>query len=322
MLKRAVEQLLASGLAPFQSRRNRGGVLVLAYHNVVPAGASPVGDRSLHLSRKSFGDQLDVLQDRHCVVSLEDVIRPGDGTQDEDPGRADRPDRRLRVVITFDDAYRGAMTCGLDELSRRGLPATVFVSPGTLGADGFWWDKLAMIQGSTGDGTKGGDGSSARRLDREFLIEEKAGRGSTILSHARRVGRPFGPAAEHARPVSEDELVRSARRPGVTFGAHGWSHANLAQLSDGELRQELTRPLRWLREKLGDAALPALAYPYGRYSACAGDAARRAGYRAAFTVDGGPFEPKEEDRLFLPRTNIPAGVSLDGFRLRLMGQFS
>ena len=52
-------------------------------------------------------------------------------------------DGRARAIITFDDAYRGAVTQGVAEVARRGLPATVFVNPGLIDGRQFWWDMLA-----------------------------------------------------------------------------------------------------------------------------------------------------------------------------------
>lgn len=323
MLKQAAERILARGLAPLLTRRDAGRVLVLAYHNVVPDGGNPGGDRSLHLSRRDFSDQLDAVVETHQVVPLDEALDTAASPAAEAGNEGGRP----RAVVTFDDAYRGAMTCGLEELERRGLPATVFVSPGMLGADGFWWDLLSSGDrrddlpagaGSFGDDLAGGRGGDP--ADREALLRDEAGRGDAILERAREEEWPMAPQPDHARPVRRDELLEAAGRPGVTFGAHGWSHANMARLDADELEEELVRPWTWLERELGEAFLPVLAYPYGRCSDAAAGAAREAGYRAAFTVTGGSLDPADvSDSFRLPRTNIPAGVSVDGFRLRALG---
>ena len=65
MLKRAAEFVLAhGGPAALAARRRRGSTLILAYHNVVPDGASPAGDRSLHLPFARFEAQMDRLAKR------------------------------------------------------------------------------------------------------------------------------------------------------------------------------------------------------------------------------------------------------------------
>lgn len=275
---------------------------VLAYHNVVPEGEGAAADVSLHLPRAAFARQLDALVETHRVLTLREVLGlvAGDMPPGEGPWAA----------ITFDDAYRGAMTCGLEELARRGLPATIFVAPDVLGSEGFWWDRLR---------TGGSTASEAGPPPRELLLTEHGGRGREILATAARESWACVEIPEHARPVTESELEAAAGRAGLTFGAHGWSHANLARLPPEERTNEVERPLAWLRERVGDAAVPAFAYPYGRSSGPTRRTVRAAGYAAAFRVSGGRMRTEPEDAHALPRINVPAGVSVDGFRLRVLG---
>jgi hypothetical protein len=48
-------------------------------------------------------------------------------------------------------------------------------------------------------------------------------------------------------------------------------------------------------------------------------AAREAGYAAGLMIDGGWVAPPPRDTFAIPRLNIPAGVSRDGFVLRTAG---
>ena len=119
ILKSTLESaLLRSGLASLVRRSVRGRALVLAYHNVLPDGAAPVGERALHISQHCFAEQLDHIVKVADVVPLGNLFTPSS------------LDQRPRVVITFDDAYVGAVTVGVTELCQRGLPATIFVAPG------------------------------------------------------------------------------------------------------------------------------------------------------------------------------------------------
>jgi peptidoglycan/xylan/chitin deacetylase (PgdA/CDA1 family) len=213
---------------------------------------------------------------------------------------------RPRAVLTFDDAYRGAVTVGVTEIVKRRLPATIFVAPGILGT-ATWWDRLA-------DATTGDVSPTLR---------------DTVLSSHRGLAREafaeFGPGSVSLPPWAEiaaDHEVRTAAaEPGITVGAHTWNHPNLTTLGADDLATELSRPLAWLRG-LGDNVLPWLAYPYGLTSPSVADAARRAGYIGAFRVDGGWMRsspPPPSQQFDLPRMNVPSGLSLNGFRLKVSG---
>lgn len=296
-LKALVEALLAgSGPAALARRAFRRRALVLAYHNVLPDGAAPGADRSLHLPLARFRDQLDVLAATATVVPLDELLEPNAATS-----------LRPRVAITFDDAYAGAVTSALPELERRGLPATMFVTPGMLGGDGFWWD---MVQT-----TAGADLPEGFRLE---ALETGRGEGERVQTLAGLRGLRVVAPPGACRPASEAELVRATRWEGFSLGAHTWSHPNLARLERHELPAELGRPLDWLRERF-PRAQPWLAYPYGLTGPAVEVAAREAGYRAGFLVSGGWLPVAERDSFQLPRLNIPAGLSRNGFVLRTSG---
>lgn len=294
----AVEQgLLRSGLPGISSRLRRADTLILAYHNVVPDGERAVGDSSLHLPRAAFAAQLDALLEMAEVVPLDAAISGG--------GVAGA---RPRVAITFDDAYRGAVLAGVEELTRRSLPATIFVPPALLDDGIFWWDVL------TPEGMPGLAGDV-----REDALLRMAGKGSAILAAHGCSDTSHLPA--HARGASQAELRGAAERGGITLASHSWSHPNLAALAPSELEEELVRPLAWLRERF-DGVLPYISYPYGHYSPAVERAAATAGYRAALRIEGGWLRDGDANRFAIPRLNIPAGLSNAGFRLRCSGLLS
>ena len=289
---------LLSGIATVSRRLRRGRALVLAYHNVVPPSMQPEGDLSLHLRQEIFAKQLDCLVELCDVVSLTTLV-------DSPPAETTRP----RVAITFDDAYLGAATVGLDELARRGMPSTVFVAPGLLGEEA-WWDRVAR--------SRNGEIAADTRAT---WLEQLAGDGDAILHQLSHTGtRPVALPPPTSTQISPAELLAElVTRTGVSIGSHTWSHRNLAALSEDDLRSELARPIQWLRDRFS-SFVPYLTYPYGLSSHAVEDAALHAGYRGAFRVDGGwlPENPGTQ-RFALPRLNIASGLSVDGFRLRLSG---
>jgi peptidoglycan/xylan/chitin deacetylase (PgdA/CDA1 family) len=128
-------------------------------------------------------------------------------------------------------------------------------------------------------------------------------------------------SAGDSLPQIADELLLAevAKQPGVTIGSHTWMHPNLAVLPDHELQAELSQSLEWLRARF-PSSRSFVSYPYGLSSANVEAAARAAGYEAGFLAGGGwlPRDPTV-NQFRLPRYNVPAGLSANGFRLRLSG---
>lgn len=293
-LKAAIEGLLAhGGPAAIARATRRRGALVLAYHNILPDGVVAPGDRSLHLARARFSEQLDELLQHLDIVPLAELGRPHAGN-------------RPRAVITFDDAYRGAVTAGVRELVRRGLPGTIFVTPGLLGDHTFWWDACA------------GPNDLAQAV-RSHALDVLRGEDKAVRDWVATQGRPLAEAPAAARSATEAELDAALRCPGITAGSHTWSHPSLARLTDAELRAELTRSRDWLSGRYGDRFVPWLTYPYGAWSPAVAEAAREVGYAGAFRVEGGWSIGQVAGDFAIPRLNVPAGLSADGFALRAAG---
>jgi peptidoglycan/xylan/chitin deacetylase (PgdA/CDA1 family) len=289
--------MIASGAARNARRRHQNTTLVLAYHNIIPTGEQPAGDRSLHLPQRSFARQLDLLLRTHTVISVRDALEP------TTTHTSDRP----RVVITFDDAYVGAMTAGMQELRRRGLPATVFVAPGRMGGQTFWWDTLASP--TTGLSTS----------LRDYALEHAQGREETIMEWARQNNHPVHDVPSYATSADSTLLQHALEtHSGLMYGVHTWTHPNLNRLDEHALHTELHEPLQWLAQ-YGKRAIAAIAYPYGLANASVHQAAEQAGYVAGFMIDGGWMRDASAQRHALPRLNIPAGVSDAGFELRASG---
>lgn len=293
LVRNAAELVLAGSGLPWLARRRRTGTLVLAYHNVVPAGTPAFGDRSLHRDVRVLRAELEALARTHDVVELAQATQP--------PTRS-----RPRIAITFDDAYAGALELGLELVGRLGLPATVFVAPALLGRPAMWWDRLA-------------DPLTGLAADlRNHALGPLRGEHDRIMAWSEAQRLPQRDPGPLARIATERELASAAARPGISLGLHTWSHPNLAALTGDETRVELARTLEWLRSHPGSVE-PRLAYPYGRWSPAAMDAARDVGLAAAFRVEGGWIDGTPPEPLALPRLNVPAGMSVQGLLLRAAG---
>lgn len=309
-IKTLVERgIVFSGATLISRRRHRDDILILAYHNIVPTGEMVVGDASLHLPQHTFAQQLDVLQRTCDIVPLGDVVeRTQFAARSTNHAKRSKP----LAVITFDDAYRGALTAGIHELRQRDLPATMFVAPAYLGGKSFWWDVLTPL--------------NAKGLTDEFrehALTTDAGKGVKILDRARNTSaNTITQMPLHAQCALESELVTALSFNKLTLGSHTWSHPNLTQLSANELQYEMRAPKAWLLERFNDRTVSAISYPYGRSNQTVWDAAQSAGYDIGLLIDGGWAQSATTAPYAIPRLNIPSGVSVDGFVLRTSGLIS
>ena len=297
-LKRALEVGIARlGLVEVWRRASGKNAVVLAYHNVVPEGDSPRGDSSLHLSRTAFTAHLEVLSQSHAIVPLKELMA------------SDRREGRPLAAITFDDAYRGALELGVEELIRRNLPCTVFVPPGLLGCEGFWWDRVA-------DPAAGAVPPDFRRM----AFHQLGGRQEPILERAASLGLLHDLLGDLYRPASAAQVEAIAANPLVTLGSHTWSHPHLPSVPAAEAEAELRRSRAWLEDRSGSDTFW-LSYPYGGFHEGLEGAVRGTGYEGGFLIRGGAARLRDirGRRLTMPRVNIPRGLSLDGFRARLSG---
>lgn len=288
--------MLWSGAASLHRRTMAGRVLVLAYHNVIPDGTPPTGDLPNHLPLAQFAAQLTALRATHEIVPLTEALSP-------QPADARRP----RAVVTFDDAYQGAVVHGVAELVRQAIPATIFVAPAFIGGGSFWWDALASP-----------DPSGLDPAERLHALRELRGEDAAVRRWANEQGRRVVEMPSVACAASEAELLFAASQPGIDVGSHSWSHPNLTRMSSDELSVEMARPLQWLRERV-PGSLPWIAYPYGLFDQTVARAAAAAGYHAGLGISGGWLTAAGHDPFALPRVNIPPGLSLPGFALRGAG---
>lgn len=279
-----------SGITALARRLTPDRTAILAWHNVVHPEEAGLGDSSLHLPLPEFIRQVENIARTHEIVPLDEALQSNGKKQ-----------RRPNAVLTFDDAYRGAVTLALPELRKRGLPATVFTAPALLGKPSTWWDDLAAA-GILSDEV------------RTTALHRHAGRAHEVRSAFLTEMPRLLPSAYGI--ATENEL-RSHTRDGITIGSHSWAHEHLPSLEREELKQNLQQTLQWL-EKSGMPHTRNLSLPYGATSGQVEEVAREAGHPAVLLVSGGRTH-KHQNGARIPRINIPAGMSVRGLDLRLSG---
>ncbi len=295
LVKQPFESAMSSSAVGWMTRRRvQGKRLILAYHGIIPEGEAPAGEPGLFITQRDFAMQLDVLAAEANVVALERIDEVDDG--------------RPRVVITIDDAYRGAVSVGVRELAVRSLPATIFVAPARLNNHVFWWDALLFGSGKLDD-----------KL-RNHALHRLGGVDERVRAWARRAGIPArDELPAWAQTATLAELVAASRSGGITVGSHTWSHPNVASLGVVELGAEVRRPREWLRTEFGEKFIDWFAYPYGLESPQARSAVADAAYTGALGIGGGWHRAADVSPFARPRLNIGAGLSLAGLRSRLSG---
>jgi peptidoglycan/xylan/chitin deacetylase (PgdA/CDA1 family) len=87
---------------------------------------------------------------------------------------------------------------------------------------------------------------------------------------------------QELRTLTWDEL-RGLAELGTELYSHTASHPHLPELGDAELAAELRTSRERLEDELGRSC-PLLAYPFGEHDARVRDAAKAAGYTAAFAL--------------------------------------
>ena len=279
-----LRQTLEPVLTRLPRRTRAGERLILAYHNVVPTGTMPFGDRSLHLPLDQFEAQLSAIRQEADIVPLMELLD------------AHVPQRR-RVAITFDDAYASALAIGVRACVDAGAPCTIFVAPGLLGTIPIW--------------DRQGDANMWSEAERSTFLWENGGVDTMPpSSHAT-------PSA--ARIATYEELIRGAQLPGVSIGAHSMTHPNLGALAPDAAIRELGGSLDWVREQFPVQSIPVAAYPFGIAPPDAATVCVAAGLAFAVLISGGWMQVAPASHS-VPRWNVPAGISRNGFLLRLRGR--
>lgn len=306
----AVSRISGMGDALLRWYGVNNGAIVLSFHRVV---RQPYFRPQMAVSLETFTRLLDYLCEQAVVVDLSQL-------QTLPPQQQGR--KRVRVALTFDDGYRDNYDNAFPELSRRGLPATVFLTTASIDnpEQYLWWDALAHVIGQL-DGLPADRAAGVRAVLRaqgvdiarrhenpHGLVNDAVDRLRTLPQAVReQVIRSVIAAAGDAvsarpRIALAWHEVRSMAERGIRFGGHTVNHPNLDELTSSQLRAEITECKERIESQLGQP-VEAFAYPSGRYTAATVDAVRSAGYRAACTTETGAYRPGG-NILRIPRIDI------------------
>lgn len=112
--------------------------------------------------------------------------------------------------------------------------------------------------------------------------------------------------------------IRDLMQMGMGIGSHGVAHRDWSGLPAGDLRQELDGSKARL-EEICSGPIRTAAIPFGRYNATVLRALRSAGYRAAYSSDGGIARPSA----FLnPRSSLRRDTTDQALEALMSGHMS
>ncbi len=214
-------------------------------------------------------------------------------------------DRRLPLVLTFDDGYRDNYLSAFALASELRMPMTIFLIPGYVESGSrFWWLEgkrlaaSAMTNEVTLEQQRYRLDSMQERAVLAKMIDQRARLASSVAERETflaemRVALAIPPqssaalADPQALPLTWAEIQEMERSGWVSFGAHTMHHPVLAHLKERtELRSEVTLCRQVLEQQLGHPVL-SFAYPIGKPEHIGAEgvqAVKDAGYRWALTT--------------------------------------
>ncbi len=119
--------------------------------------------------------------------------------------------------------------------------------------------------------------------------------------------------------VMSKEQIAELDNYGFEICSHTVSHPLLTEIEKGKLEAELIGSKQTLEEIVGHEVY-GLSYPHGAYNARVCEAARRAGYSCAFTIEPRPVDGATDD-MRIGRFAVSATDGLMKFRLNVNGAY-
>ena len=285
-------------------RRAVGGrrVLILSYHRVVPDFAEEKRHSlyTLNIEQGTFRKHLEVLQETHDIVSLDEALSVLDGT---------RSANRDVAVITFDDGYRDVYTHAFPIMRDMRIPGIVYVPSSFVGTERvLGHDRLHAALKKMKDRRIGpmavGVGTEAER----WLLDAFEGAADAIVALERlialhptpallrlcdaleeRLGLAHAPHPEGVLPMTW-EMLREMDAHGIATGAHTAEHTVLTHQTLSDARREIAQ-CKAVLEKGLKKPVRHFAYCNGYYSAGVAQALKAEGFQSAVTTEDLPNVP-------------------------------
>jgi peptidoglycan/xylan/chitin deacetylase (PgdA/CDA1 family) len=234
---------------------------------------------------ETYLDLLAHLQRRFEVISLDSFL-----ARAEQNGASSKP----QCVITFDDGWVDTYSRAFPGLRKSGLPATVFLATGTIGAGGGFWIervKSAWRNGDTRDRIQSVLRERSHTMDvndLETVVDclkrmPTTRRDKVLESTLRTEAQSYADGSAQVDAMLTWQQAREMSMAGVEIGAHTVNHPLLTYEDKASVERELQLSKRAIEENLHTEAR-AFAYPNGDWNESVRNQVAEAGYQCAFTT--------------------------------------
>jgi peptidoglycan/xylan/chitin deacetylase (PgdA/CDA1 family) len=223
--------------------------------------------------------------------------------------------KRRQVIFTFDDAYMDFYKYALPVLSKYKIPSVQHVITNCADTgESFWTQRLNKIIEAyynqkvplTFDDTK-------YKLESPQNVEQAAlNIYSKLLEDSNRdqkidfLEKPVQEFVSYTQMMKWDSL-KDAASNNVIIGSHTVSHANLKEISEQEIDQELKESRAKIIQKLGNPHGQIIAYPNGQWNEKVSKMAQKTGYSMGYTTEARTYKSSDSNfaipRLMLYHSN-------------------
>jgi len=117
---------------------------------------------------------------------------------------------------------------------------------------------------------------------------------------------------DNSKKIMKTQDILKFKEIGWEIGFHTSTHSDLSKLDKNALNEEIVMSKIRLEKELG-FKLDLFAYPRGIYNKEIIDFVNKAGFKAAFTVDGGKFS-KDDSVFKFDRVSIEGNLSMNNFK--------
>jgi peptidoglycan/xylan/chitin deacetylase (PgdA/CDA1 family) len=254
------------------------------------------------MSTRLFEREMQFLARYYKVVSLDQLV-----------DHLDRNDPGTPLTITFDDGYQDNFTHAFPILQRYGLPATIFLTTGSIDTrEPLWFEQLSLALKKTAreylelDTLRYPIRTPDERLWCNHQIQNFL-RSLPDLDRRRSLAQILrflaieGDEERRGKMLTWDQ-IRYMHSLGIDFGGHTISHPFLSRTTEEEASREISGCKIRIEEEL-QHPVRYFAYPNGHepdVSESNHKLVRRAGYRAAVTTTWG-MNDSRTDRMELKR---------------------